>query len=752
MMSVVNLKILKNRGAQIMEEYNNSAFKNHLRTRLENLSQSQIYQFIWLCGVRALPFLSTTRNFKYWSYDNKQKYLYSTFYALDTSAQFISEKITYPDFVRLRVVAAQTAIYAAFATNALNEHYVDTVAYAVIRAVAANTGNNIISCAINVADNVVSAAAKNKNIDIKNILIDDIDSIHRNRLNMLNNDTRLYGELWEHFIIDLNAINCTYWAELYQKIFDNKFRYNVEELKLRLLIPDEIKSRGAKDVAEHIMVLKKQGATDVQRARLILVGSAGAGKTTLARKLKNKNADLIGYDSTHGVDRNIELDFNGVITQVWDFGGQVIYHASHRCFMSERCIYVLVVNARKNDDYRDIGKIKYWLDTVKDYANNKAKVFIVINEEDDRKYNFDDVSDALKEDYEDLIYNIYPFNIGSDKESLLNFKNKLSEYIESKGHQKIGAHDKKALDEIKLLFKSGMKLLEKEKTYEILDKYGVTDKERALDLFDTLGAALHYDNFDDLVIDPYWVSHGIYKVIDYMQNPNFKQPIYAHKFKEIFMDESGDYPENKIDYIFELIVRHKIGFRNSGVEGLFVPCVAAFYKPSGTTRPDLDNYIVKFNRDKLKEFPAGFFDKFIADNAKDMKKRNGTLEFWQTGMVLINDETNAIIEMLENREIVITAWGQQKEQYVDKLIGCFDKIIKEFGYVAIGKDEVDIITGKKRKVFEIFSENDELISIIIKTLTAVTLTQKVVEGSQKIKPYVIDGVVILKNIFFQFIN
>jgi internalin A len=634
------------------------------------------------------------------------------------------------------IAAVMTAAKAVAkpVANAATKSKTNAAAY------AAYAAANAADYAANAAD----YAGYINRFDYENLLLNDIEAIKKNKLDECNHDIGIYDGLWEHFITDLNSINCEYWAELYQEIFDNKFSYNEEELKLRLSVPDEIKARGAEGVAEHMTVLKKQSATDVQRARLILIGSAAAGKTTLARKLKDENAELIGYDSTHGVDRNIELDLNGVITQIWDFGGQVIYHSSHRCFMSKRCIYVLVVNARKNDDYRDITKIKYWLDTVQDYAKNETKVFIVINEEDNRKYNFDDISKSLTADYGNLIYDkIYSFNIGSDKKSLLDFKNKLSEYIESKGRQKIGASDKKALDEIKSLFEKGTKLLEKGTAYKILDKYSIEDKERALDLFDTLGVALSYENFDDFVIDPYWISHGIYKVIDYMQNPEFKQPIYDHKFREIFMNELNNYPQDKLKYIFELMERHKIGFRNSGVKGLFVPCVAAFYKPVGTTKPDLDNYIVKFNRDKLKEFPAGFFDKFVADNAKDMNKRDGTLEFWQTGMVLINNKTNALVEIIENREIVITAWGNQKEQYADNLIGCLDKLLKEFSYVAIGKEEIDSISGNPRKTFSIYSEKDEIIE---KVNTVINRAQA------EIKPYVINGNERLQNVQIVNIN
>jgi small GTP-binding protein len=525
----------------------NIEFKNNISYRLEKLSPEQRGKFSWLCAVRALPFLGEKRNFDYWEEESKQKLLFLIFRCIDTSA----------DVYRLghigKIFDAAAAAFAATAAETY-AHYATAATYAA--AAAATTA----------ATHAAAAYFMNKgkhDNQLYKIFYSDIDKIE-NGTDEFDSNLNIYGETWQNFLDDLEAAGCGYWGNLYKELFNNKFKFDEEELKLRLSVLDEIKYSGAKDVAKHIITIKKQGAADVQRARLILIGSAGAGKTTLARKLENENAKLTGYDSTHGVNRDIELNINGVITQIWDFGGQVIYHASHRCFMSKRCVYALVVNARKNDDYRDIGKIKYWIDTVKDYAKQEAKIFIVINEEDDRKYNFDDVQDSLKAEYKDLIHNIYSFNIGSDKKSFLNFKAILSEYIEYKGRQKIGANDKKALDDINSEFKNGMKLLGKSTIDEILAKHGIDDKERALDLFNTLGAALQYENFNDFVIDPYWISHGIYKVIDYMQDPQFKQPLYAYKLKKIF-EKEGDYPEDKLNYIFELMVQNKIGFRNSGL-------------------------------------------------------------------------------------------------------------------------------------------------------------------------------------------
>jgi len=79
--------------------------------------------------------------------------------------------------------------------------------------------------------------------------------------------------------------------------------------------------------------------------KLILVGNSTAGKTSLSRFLRERNYQS-GEPTTHGIcnDRwapeGREMQVN-----LWDFGGQEYYHATHRLFLSRNAVYTLVWDA-----------------------------------------------------------------------------------------------------------------------------------------------------------------------------------------------------------------------------------------------------------------------------------------------------------------------------------------------------------------------------------------------------------------------
>ncbi len=51
-----------------------------------------------------------------------------------------------------------------------------------------------------------------------------------------------------------------------------------------------------------------------------------------------------------------------VHAHIWDFGGQEIMHGTHRLFMTERALYVVVISGREGTEDHDA---EYWLSLVR---------------------------------------------------------------------------------------------------------------------------------------------------------------------------------------------------------------------------------------------------------------------------------------------------------------------------------------------------------------------------------------------------
>ena len=735
-------------------------FREQVFEQIIDFSLKERLYFTWLCAVKALPFLSAEKErFSYWASDKKQKHLYAVFNALD----IVSININALNDIAYDANAAVRAAYAASRAAANAADTVHAAAYATAYAIGAYDtygaayAANVARAAREAVDFGIATAWQIN--DFENSIFSDIESINLNGITPLDFHIEIYGEVWHNFQDDLIAEGCGYWAEIYDNLFKNGFVVDKEELELRFSVPDSVKAEGAKAVAEYIISAKKQG--EIQKVdretRLILIGSASAGKTTLARRLNGDKSYPMPHDTTHGVDINMELYFNGIKTHLWDFGGQIIYHSSHRCFMSEDCVYILVVNGR-DEAAKDLNRIEYWLDTIRVYSKNNAKVFIVVNESDNRKQDID-INSLRQGEYRDLVdEKYYAFNIGEDSEAVNNLKNAIGEYIESRGHQIIGSKDKAAMDELKSMFnQDGTKVIEKSIVDKILENNEIEDddKERAIKLFNTLGVALSYDCIGDYVLDPTWISRGVYKVVDYMEDKKKKIIYYDSDFQDVFYN-MPEYPRHKYNHIYNLMIQHKIGFANKGgLKGLLVPCVASQRRPSDIeVYPEPDNIVTKVTRDGLKEFPADFFERYINENQKDIDSNGDRYSFWQTGMVLVNQNSSAFIEFNEGRVITITVWGENKEQYNDLLYERFDRLLKEYDFIATAKSETDIF-GKTETIMDVYHKNGEkgrsLMGMIgdgIKIVKAAKMANSAAEKVGSIAPYAIETAKeVLENIF-----
>jgi small GTP-binding protein len=124
-------------------------------------------------------------------------------------------------------------------------------------------------------------------------------------------------------------------------------------------------------------------------AKLLVVGDETAGKTSLIKFLVHNEPRDPNQTKTSGIDLRERVDITrwaqggtDITLNIWDFAGQVRTHGTHRFFFSERCLYLLVLQDRLEDD----RSIDYWLKAILNRAGN-APILVVINKSDQGKNN-----------------------------------------------------------------------------------------------------------------------------------------------------------------------------------------------------------------------------------------------------------------------------------------------------------------------------------------------------------------------------
>ena len=136
----------------------------------------------------------------------------------------------------------------------------------------------------------------------------------------------------------------------------------------RLGIPDElIKSYDPKKILDYYFRVKTQQASlPLNEFKLVLVGRGGVGKTSLVHKLvTGQFEEFVQTPGVQITQWQLALDGELVTARIWDFGGQEILHGTHRFFMTERAVYLVLLSGRDGHAEQDAH---YWLSLIRSFA------------------------------------------------------------------------------------------------------------------------------------------------------------------------------------------------------------------------------------------------------------------------------------------------------------------------------------------------------------------------------------------------
>jgi hypothetical protein len=154
-------------------------------------------------------------------------------------------------------------------------------------------------------------------------------------------------------------------------------------------------------VRGHYEEINEQGTTTMAECKVVVLGDGGVGKTQLVRALKGlpfQEGDAAS-PSTEGIHlwSWTPTDYqpfptqgvNQVALNIWDFGGQDLYHNTHRLFLESKAVFVVVWCAPDptGKPHRDsfpnevTRPLNYWLDQIRS-ANPHASILVVRTQAD----------------------------------------------------------------------------------------------------------------------------------------------------------------------------------------------------------------------------------------------------------------------------------------------------------------------------------------------------------------------------------
>lgn len=442
-------------------------------------------------------------------------------------------------------------------------------------------------------------------------------------------------------------------------------------------LPPEIVARGVNSIRNFI---EQMDVPDyLYEAKLLIVGEGRVGKTCLSKALLNDFYELEDEPSTEGI--NIEpwiipvaelKEINPNITRdlqinVWDFGGQEIYHSTHQFFLTKRSIYMIVTESRKEDRHEDFY---YWLNIIK-LLGDQSPILIVLNKSD--QPNREIPYKEFQESFPNLVKYSKVSLLSDYRKDFLKFKREIIEITSKLPH--IGTPLPKVWVDIRIEIENlklrGTNYISQDEYLEICKKH-YREKEGALYLseyFHDLGIILHFQNDIDLkntvFLNHEWVTKGVYKILDdrqiIEQNGRFSIKDISRIWHEReYQDKSSQLislmRNKKFDLCFELKNGDFLAPRLLAVDEIELE-----WNPEG-------NYSMFEMRYKF--MPKGILSRLIVKMHQDIYRN----KYWRYGVLLKYEETFALIkEKYFENKIVILLNGPNKKE----LLAIIRKNIKE---------------------------------------------------------------------------
>ena len=287
-----------------------------------------------------------------------------------------------------------------------------------------------------------------------------------------------------------------------------------------ILGADPRKAQGAKAApAKSILDFyfgRQSGKTrSLDEVRLILLGSSGAGKTSIVQAMR----DLPFRERetrTPGIalcDWTMEgAGEKAVTAHVWDFAGDPLTHALHPYFFSPRSLFVVVLGGR---DHRERADAEYWLQLIQEYASNAEgqapPVIVALNQ-----WN---VPGCRPEVDRGALRERYPFIRGfvemdcKGKKGMLALKTTLFRELDRMPW--VREPFPTEWDAVRQALGTGKTRISVAEYRDLCLEHGVMDEgqqEYLLDFLHHLGAVFH-DTIDSAVLQPGWLTKHLYPLL-----------------------------------------------------------------------------------------------------------------------------------------------------------------------------------------------------------------------------------------------
>lgn len=423
-------------------------------------------------------------------------------------------------------------------------------------------------------------------------------------------------------------------------------------------IPDEvIAGRDATKIINYYFRINDQRALPLNEFKLVMVGRGGVGKTSLVHKLVT--GDYEEFPQTPGVqirEWRFELNDETVNARVWDFGGQEILHGTHRFFMTERAVYLVLLSGRDGHGEQDAH---YWLSLVRSFAGDVPVIILLHRWSECR---FEVSIRELRRTYGHGIHFL-------ETDSVTNHNiQALRDAIKSLAQLLPGLKSlwpsawRRVKEELPIAKKSWLSFSDfcafaQARGVSVLD-----DQQALADCLHDLGLMLSYRTDPVLrdcgVLNPQWATHAIYKVLNDKVVCEAGGEMSLATFAQVLSgEESQLYPANLHVYLLALMRKFLLclPLDERGKRYLIPDLLSIAEPPLGNDFPEEGGLAFQYSYKSA--LPEGLLPRFIVETYVHREPQNT----WRRGVVLQRAGCRALVRGdMQARTVTVRVVGTSR--------------------------------------------------------------------------------------------
>ncbi|MFC1998007.1 COR domain-containing protein, partial [Chloroflexota bacterium] len=351
---------------------------------------------------------------------------------------------------------------------------------------------------------------------------------------------------------------------------------------------------------------------------------------------------------------------------VWDFGGQEIMHATHRFFLTQRSLYILVLNARQTQEE---NRVEYWIKMIQSFGGD-SPVLIVGNKIDQHPLDID--QSGLQKKYPHIVSIIE--TSAATGSGIKQLKNEII------GKINLLPHVRDLLPETWFTVKTQLETLGQKKNFITQDQYleicienEVSDEpsqRTLLGFLHDLGVILYFQDDPRLetlgILNPQWVTNGVYKILNSHSLFHNKGTLTRELLNEIL--NLPEYPTSKRLFIVDMMRKFELCYDIESDKKFLVPDLLPKDEPFTGEWDDALAFQYHYN-----VLPSSIITRFIVRMNAFVHQPTT----WRSGTVLKKDGNTALVKAdYEDKVISVLVQGSHttRRDFLAMIRGTFEAI------------------------------------------------------------------------------